>query len=423
MKMIMQTLSFLFLLTEICFSQWVIHEPITELNQNDVCYSGSDKVFIICDKGVLLLSDNSGSTWNQLQLTDYSDLNALFFVDEDYGFIAGDSGKIFRTENCWVNWIDVSIDFYFHINDISFYDYYNGIAVGTKEVRIDGRTYFLPSIHITSDAGISWVEKQFDFRGRLNSVSYLDDGIVLAVGDSGLVLKSTDYGSNWSMESLNVSSNLNLVRICPEYITIITGDEGTFLYSSDLGENWQSIEVEDYYHITGACYNTSGEIIASCTKQVRIDFRTYFMATVIRLDLQSNTWTEEFSQVRGKFNCVSFCVPNSAITVGDSGLVAVYNSPSNAGDAISLFSFSLCQNYPNPFNPSTKIKYSVPKMSNVVIKVFDVLGNEIETLVNEEKPVGTYELTWNAEQQPSGIYFYRIQAGSFIDTKKMILLK
>ena len=85
--------------------------------------------------------------------------------------------------------------------------------------------------------------------------------------------------------------------------------------------------------------------------------------------------------------------------------------------------FLLTQNYPNPFNPSTKIRYSVPQSSNVIIKVFDILGNEIETLVNEEKPVGTYEITWYAASLPSGIYFYTINAGSFIETKKMILLK
>ena len=86
-------------------------------------------------------------------------------------------------------------------------------------------------------------------------------------------------------------------------------------------------------------------------------------------------------------------------------------------------SYQLYQNYPNPFNPGTQIKYSVPQTSQIQIKVFDVLGNEIETLVNEEKPTGTYELTWNAAALPSGIYFYRIQAGSFVNTKKMILLK
>ena len=85
--------------------------------------------------------------------------------------------------------------------------------------------------------------------------------------------------------------------------------------------------------------------------------------------------------------------------------------------------FRLNQNYPNPFNPSTKIKYSIPQSSNVVIKVFDILGNEIETLVNEEKPTGTYEITWYAENLPSGVYFYRLHAGDFVGTKKMVLLK
>ncbi|MDP2362134.1 MAG: T9SS type A sorting domain-containing protein, partial [Ignavibacteria bacterium] len=83
----------------------------------------------------------------------------------------------------------------------------------------------------------------------------------------------------------------------------------------------------------------------------------------------------------------------------------------------------LSQNYPNPFNPSTTINFSVPKLSFISISVYDVLGNEIAILVNEEKPAGTFELTWNAENLPSGIYFYKLKTGNFIDTKKMILLR
>jgi hypothetical protein len=88
-----------------------------------------------------------------------------------------------------------------------------------------------------------------------------------------------------------------------------------------------------------------------------------------------------------------------------------------------LNEFKLETNYPNPFNPGTKIKYSVPQTSMVQIKVFDVLGNEIETLLKEEKPLGTYEITWYAEDLPSGVYFYQLKAGPFIETKKMILLR
>jgi hypothetical protein len=85
--------------------------------------------------------------------------------------------------------------------------------------------------------------------------------------------------------------------------------------------------------------------------------------------------------------------------------------------------FTITQNYPNPFNPNTTIKYQIPQNCFVSLKVYDILGNEIKTLVNDEKPAGNYELTFNATNFPSGVYFYRLQAGSFVETKKMILLK
>jgi Secretion system C-terminal sorting domain/Beta-propeller repeat len=85
--------------------------------------------------------------------------------------------------------------------------------------------------------------------------------------------------------------------------------------------------------------------------------------------------------------------------------------------------FALEQNYPNPFNPTTKIKYSIPISEFVTLKIYDVLGNEVETLVNEEKPSGSYEVEFVADGLTSGIYFYKLQTGSFVETKKMIILK
>ncbi|RPI60879.1 MAG: T9SS C-terminal target domain-containing protein, partial [Ignavibacteriales bacterium] len=85
--------------------------------------------------------------------------------------------------------------------------------------------------------------------------------------------------------------------------------------------------------------------------------------------------------------------------------------------------YSLSQNYPNPFNPSTKITYSVASLSNVSLKIYDILGREVLTLVNEEKPAGRYEVNFNASSLASGVYFYQIKAGSFIQTKKLMLLK
>jgi hypothetical protein len=85
--------------------------------------------------------------------------------------------------------------------------------------------------------------------------------------------------------------------------------------------------------------------------------------------------------------------------------------------------FSLSQNYPNPFNPTTTIKYQLPASSKVTLKVYDVLGNEVATLLNEEKEAGTYEVMFEASNYSSGVYIYRLQAGSFIETKKMVLLR
>ena len=87
--------------------------------------------------------------------------------------------------------------------------------------------------------------------------------------------------------------------------------------------------------------------------------------------------------------------------------------------------FSLEQNYPNPFNPSTSIQYAISSKQFVTLKVFDLLGREVATLVNEEKTAGSYEIEFGVKslELSSGIYFYKLQAGSFVETKKMILLK
>jgi len=85
--------------------------------------------------------------------------------------------------------------------------------------------------------------------------------------------------------------------------------------------------------------------------------------------------------------------------------------------------FALCQNYPNPFNPSTRIEFSVPKSAFVMVKVFNLLGEEVATLASREFNAGRYTVGWNASSAPSGVYFYRLTAGSFVDTKKMLLLR
>jgi len=158
-------------------------------------------------------------------------------------------------------------------------------------------------------------------------------------------------------------------------------------------------------------------------------------AFIIKTNFNGDTiWTKT---IGGLYNDFGFDIfktdDNGLILAGQFDKYGDYNQDvwlvkiDNLATGLENISFPthyiLSQNYPNPFNPITTIKYAIPKLSFVTIKVYDVLGSEVITLVNEEKPQGKYEVEFTAKNLPSGIYFYRFQAGSFIETKKMVLLK
>jgi hypothetical protein len=86
-------------------------------------------------------------------------------------------------------------------------------------------------------------------------------------------------------------------------------------------------------------------------------------------------------------------------------------------------SFKLLQNYPNPFNPTTKIKFELPKSNYVTLKIYDAIGREIATLVNEQLIAGTYQVDWDGSNYASGVYYYQLRTGDFVETKKMVLVK
>ena len=177
---------------------------------------------------------------------------------------------------------------------------------------------------------------------------------------------------------------------------------------------WMSNNGADWDKISDSPWN------ADSSEQIKYDFDI----VVIRDDnnLGDNIFT--FGGDRETFN---FMDPTNFLNV-DNDVWKYYlpDQPSSVDDKSGQIipdEFSLSQNYPNPFNPATKVRYSIPHSSNVFINVFDILGNEVKILVNELKPAGTYEIEFEAANLPSGIYFYKLQAGSFVETKKMILLK
>ncbi|MBK9096606.1 MAG: T9SS type A sorting domain-containing protein [bacterium] len=104
--------------------------------------------------------------------------------------------------------------------------------------------------------------------------------------------------------------------------------------------------------------------------------------------------------------------------LGSSSVSGIDDSENYIPDTYVLY-----QSYPNPFNPTTTIKYSLPNSDVVSLKVFDILGREVAVLVNEYKPSGTYAAEFNASEFASGVYFYRLQSGNFVQTKKMVLIK
>ena len=125
------------------------------------------------------------------------------------------------------------------------------------------------------------------------------------------------------------------------------------------------------------------------------------------------------------FNAVGdfpyYCEPHQGM--GMTGTIIVQEPVSVPDDELITEEFELKQNYPNPFNPSTSIQYAISSRQFVTLKVYNILGDEIATLVNEEKPSGVYDVKFDAAGLSSGMYIYKLQAGSFVETKKMIMLK
>jgi hypothetical protein len=125
---------------------------------------------------------------------------------------------------------------------------------------------------------------------------------------------------------------------------------------------------------------------------------------------------------------IRFVNDSSGLAVGDYGKIIKYGRYKVVSTIKNDYpylpkNYALYQNYPNPFNPSTIIRYSIPKTCYVLLKVYNILGKEVATLVNQEKTTGNYEINFYANNLSSGVYFYRIQAGNFTDTKKFVLLR
>lgn len=149
------------------------------------------------------------------------------------------------------------------------------------------------------------------------------------------------------------------------------------------------------------------------------------MGTIIKTTDSGITWLPDTSPVFNILNSVFFLTINTAYAVGANGTILKYSGTTNIseGPFSRPVDFIMNQNYPNPFNPSTTIGFVIPRASDVQLEVFNMLGQKVATLVSEMFQAGEHKVRWDAAGLSSGIYFYRLKAGSFSYSKKLILLR
>ena len=259
-------------------------------------------------------------------------------------------------------------------------------------------------------------------------------GIIYLFNPDGECFGYNISSDTWSDKTYNTATGTRDLSsiLYQNEIYVIGWDNSAFYKYTPSSDQWTQLSNSIYQ--VGACamgiinnliYFVGGNSGGSTVAEYK---------TILVYDITTDTWSLDLHEISFKRHWMA-----TAEYKGGLYIVGGIDSMANAVDIVEEIvpqgtagvnnesevpeSYMLSQNYPNPFNPIAKINYSIPQTSQVQIIVFDLLGNEIETLVNEEKSVGTYELTWTAANLPSGVYFYQLKAGSFVQTKKMILLK
>lgn len=295
----------------------------------------------------------------------------------------------------------------------------------------------------TNRSGIQEWYKTFGGTGRDygNCVQQtIDGGFIVtgytlsfgAGGDDLWVLKTDSSGvEEWNQTWGGLSSDVGYyIQQTSDAGFIITGH--TLSFGAGVHDVWL-LKLSPVIPVELTAF--SGNIISG---NVALQWRTASEINNMGFEIERKPSAENEWEIIGFINGKGTTTEkNNYYFVDDSGEPGLFNYRLKQIDFDGRFTYSqiieinvvspegyaLQQNFPNPFNPSTNIRYSIPSDLYVIIKVFDVLGNEITTLVNEEKPAGNYNITWTAENSPSGIYFYQISAGHFTETRRGVLLK
>lgn len=330
----------------------------------------------------LFYTPNAGGTW---QVVAQSSPNQGFFngmvfsrKDTTYGFALAE--RIFKTTDGGQSWTLVQSG----LNGVS--NAHNSLFMIDNFFYGFGMNNGAARLRLTTDGGASFFNQTLNIGGSYTSaVAFHNNktyGVAATSTSMPIIARTVDGGATWS--AINIDTGLTgttkIKWVNWSTVVYIMGENGRIKRSLDNGLTWQSMttdNVSDLYHFD---FHRIDDIIYG--------FAVSRNGAVLRL-------VDSVLILTGKGEL-------------SSGIPADY---------------SLYQNYPNPFNPSTFISFDIPKNSYVKLTVYDALGREVSTLVSEALQSGRHEYSWNAAGFPSGVYYYRLQASGFVETKKMILTK
>ena len=391
------------------------------INLQSVCFpssligfcTGPSSVYKTINRGISWSESSNGVS----SLWPYD----VWFIDSNNGSIVGQSitspqfgGIMFNTTNGGQDW--QMYIFNQNLNEMS-YRIARGIYYIDNLRRIIVAQY--GRILYSLDGGVNWTKSDSVTAWDLNDLSFPTNDFGYVVGDKGTILKSTNSGISWNVMQSNTNDNLYGVSFKDALNGTVVGVNGKILKTTDGGTSWTTQQSGTNNNLNKIAFdqNNNGIIVGN-------------MGTILISRNGGEIWEQENSGTSLNLNAISI-TDSLAIAVGDNGTILGKSDitlDAEKEESEIPSNYYLSQNYPNPFNPSTTIKYQIPEISFVTITVYDILGREVATLVNEEKPAGSYEVQFSSYSEEgrnltSGIYFYQLKANNYVETKKMILLK
>ena len=418
-----------------------------------------------------------GITWTTQTLPENDLMIQVKAVDLSVAWALGLHGKVFRTTDGGTTWNSVGAGIPIGGGQTVCIE-----AISASTAFVSGVNYQNDSTFIwrTTDGGFTWQKVFEQLHGFIDQVKMISatEGIGLGdpVGGKWTILRTSDSGTTWSRittEPLQINNELGLFHSLSTYVnkfiwfgtSVGNNSSGAVYRSTDAGVTWNRESIPSFVYgvwticfidsLNGVCGDTSlarstdggvtwsplagvpsghwyDDLFSTVSVSAGNDLWAVVDKNVYRSTDKGLSWNICYTGINDTLTYASFVTVGDytagwITSIGEKIVSCNFYDPTTDVREIENGEiprdFDLSQNYPNPFNPSTTFRYSIPTQSKVEIKVFDLLGKEIETLVNDEKPAGTYELTWNAENLPSGVYFYQLRSGEFISAKKMILLK